>query len=142
MGVSRLVWLAVGLAGAMGALLRFYSELGASWLLGEPSPWGTLGVNIIGCLALGCLGQIFVMKRNLPAWVAPALGTGFIGSFTTFSTFSMDMVLWISEGRWLAAALYLLCSMAGGMVAVWLGWRAAEVRLTAGGREKGRGNDH
>ncbi|WP_010271529.1 fluoride efflux transporter CrcB [Paenibacillus senegalensis] len=125
---------AVGAAGALGALARYFAGLGASWIWGEPLPWGTLVVNLSGCMLLGFMTNWLSNHIHWPAWIAPVLGTGFIGSYTTFSTLSAEMLLWLQQGRWGIAILYVLVSALGGLAAIIIGWNAAE-RLSSQRRE-------
>lgn len=117
---------AVGAAGALGALARYYAGLGAAWVWGEPSPWGTLVINLSGSILLGFMANWLINHNHWPAWIAPVLGTGFIGSYTTFSALSAEMILWLQQGSWEKALVYILLSALGGLAAIILGWRAAE----------------
>lgn len=81
----------VALGGAGGALARYYVSVGMRQWLGEGWPWGTFIVNVVGCLVLGLLAGMADRELVDPAWRA-AVMVGFLGAFTTFSTFSLEGV--------------------------------------------------
>ncbi|WP_159887640.1 fluoride efflux transporter FluC [Paenibacillus puerhi] len=114
-----MTWLYIGIAGAVGALAR----LGLSMLLngGEAAllPWGTLLTNWLGCFILGWLAYSDRVARH-PKLKA-ALTTGLIGSFTTFSTLSWELLQYVTGRLWLHAFLYVLASAGGGLLFVRLG---------------------
>lgn len=102
----------IALAGGAGALCR----LGVGNALDARSfPVATLTVNVLGCFALGVLG-VWGATRWSPA-VVSVLGVGFLGAFTTFSTFAVDAVELESGGRALAAAGYVVASVGLGLAA-------------------------
>jgi CrcB protein len=102
----------IALAGAAGALCR----LGANNLIGtRPFPAATLAVNVVGCFALG-LVSVWGAARMSPE-VVTMLGVGFLGAFTTFSTFALDAVSLGSEGQAGLAVVYVAASVALGLVA-------------------------
>lgn len=113
---------AVGVAGVIGALLRYFAGmLVHMWAIVGVFPMGTLLVNVVGCLALGWLAEFVENKPSMPDWFRIGLGTGLIGSFTTFSTFSMEMVGLVENGHWILAILYIGGSLVGGLIAVQMG---------------------
>lgn len=109
----------IGIAGSLGALSRW---LLSQWI--QPPrpdlfPWGTLVCNLAGCLVLGYL--TFVTLRPLSNRIKLALTTGFIGSFTTFSAFGVEMVQLMEAGQVVAALAYAGISLAGGLLLSQLG---------------------
>jgi len=122
----------VALGGALGALARYGLSGWAYDRLGEAFPWGTLVVNVVGCLALG-----FVIRWLHVAAVAPGmrpfLTIGLLGAFTTFSTFSYETVALVQEGQWLRAGLYVGGSVALGLIAMVSGMALATAAARAGG---------
>lgn len=110
---------AVGIGGAVGALLRFYMSNLISYDTGFPL--ATLLVNIIGCFWLSLLlsGPILKGKPHIKL----ALTTGLLGSFTTFSTFSYETVTLIHDGLWEWAFLYICLSIIGGLASSYAGYR-------------------
>lgn len=102
--------LQVALGGALGAVLRYGVGLAVGF------PWGTLAVNVAGCFLIG-LVWIWLAGRPGAAWL-PFLMTGVLGGFTTFSTFSLDALRLVQEGRGALAAGYVAGSVALGLAAV------------------------
>ena len=112
------------LAGGVGALLRHEVELVVRRRTGPDFPYGTLVINGSGSLALGVLVGL-ATHRGVSASVVTVLGTGLLGAYTTFSTFSVDTVDLVGRGRVRAAAANI-----GGSLLVGLG--AAAVGLLVG----------
>lgn len=115
----RTIW--IGLAGFAGAVSRYEVEGWVTrWTKGA-FPWGTVTVNMSGCFFLGFMLTVF-MERFLPhPDLRAALTIGFIGSYTTFSTFAYE-TLRLGQGRATGLALLnALVSVAAGVAAVWLG---------------------
>ena len=111
----------VGLAGALGALARY----GINEVVGPRSlPWATLGINLTGSFALGAVLTVAVQRGWSPEAVA-GIGVGFLGAYTTFSTFTWETYTLGEEGRMLAAVAYALGSVALGVLAAWAGYAAA-----------------
>lgn len=109
--------LAVSLGGALGALLRWALTL--AWPVGTGElPWTVVGINVLGSGLLAALPALSVVRRR--DWVAPLLGTGVLGGFTTMSAASVDAVVLGDAGRPLAGAAYLLVTLGGALLAVLL----------------------
>ena len=106
--------------GAIGAGLR---HLFGRWMFnafGPGYPWGTLGVNLIGGLAMGLLVGVLARSGGNEQ-VRLALGVGVLGGFTTFSAFSLDMVTMIERGALANAIGYALISVIGAALALFAG---------------------
>lgn len=119
------IWLLVAAAGAAGTLLRY---LAGGWLArttGGTFPWETLVINIVGCLAIGVIAGLLDKGAMLPPSLRMALMVGFIGGFTTFSTFALDAFRLVSTGQWAASLGYILLSNLAGFVGVVAGYQAA-----------------
>lgn len=112
--------LAVGLGGALGAVLRYLVEVALGGR-GARFPVGTLGVNLVGSAVLGLVAG-WVTGAGGPEWVLALVGTGLCGALTTFSTFSWELLTLAGEQYWARATVYLLLSLAGGTGAFVLGW--------------------
>lgn len=105
--------LLVMIGGALGALGRHQFGSLAGRLLGSGWPWGTLGVNIIGGLAMGLLaGWLARYGSGGGDQARLLLGVGVLGGFTTFSAFSLETALMIERGAWGGAAAYAGLSVA------------------------------
>lgn len=113
--------LLVALGGAVGSVGRY---LVSKWLEGG-FPWGTLTVNIVGCLLIGFLTGLFA-KGTLSPEMKLLLVTGFCGGFTTFSTFANESFSMMKVGDALLAALYIGASVAIGILAVYVGLQIAK----------------
>ena len=114
-------WMTVAVGGALGSAARYGAGLAALRLLGVAFPYGTLLVNILGCLGIG-LGAGWGQSRGLlseGAWLFAA--TGFLGGFTTFSAFGLETVGFFAGGQATKAALCVAANLAGGLLAVWAG---------------------
>lgn len=117
---NQTLLLALGCGGALGAMTRYAIALAMPAAPGR-FPWGTFTINVTGSFVLGLL-LILLLERFPRARLArPALGTGFLGAYTTFSTYMVDAVRLVREGRPETAAVYVVASLLAGLVAVWLG---------------------
>jgi CrcB protein len=106
--------------GALGAGARHLAGQAALTLFGPGFPFGTLAVNVAGGLAMGVLVGLLARTSAGEAWRL-FLGVGVLGGFTTFSAFSLDAVTLAERGQMLAAAGYVLLSVAGAIGALLLG---------------------
>lgn len=121
-----MMYMAVGAGGILGAVLRFLIYKGLL-IFGNFFPFGTLFVNLIGCFILGYLqGQ--ARFYELPKWLVTGLGTGLIGAFTTFSTFSMEVVYFLDQGDIILAVSYIIVSSIMGYLLVYLGFSLAKYK--------------
>jgi len=113
---------AVAVGGALGALVRYGLGRLVTLVVGHTFPWGTWTVNLAGCLLIGLTVPFFGELAETEE-VRLLLVTGFLGSFTTFSTFSLDtMALW-GDGHGLWALANAAGSVILGLVFVWAGVR-------------------
>jgi CrcB protein len=113
--------LAVALGGALGSLGRY----GVDRLIERRSvsvfPWATFVINISGCLLIGAAVTALVDHHHLPAWVRVGIIVGFLGGYTTFSTFGREALDLVEEREMILAVAYGAGSVALGVVAVLLG---------------------
>lgn len=102
--------ISVAVGGALGALARYWFS---GWLNSADAklPWGTLGANVLGSFLMGVMFVLILEKAKLPPEMRPLLMTGFLGAFTTFSTFSLETLTLIHEGHVIAAIFYVLLSV-------------------------------
>ncbi len=112
--------LAVAAGGALGALSRYWLMLWVAALGATRFPWGTLLVNLLGSCAIGVLYVLISEKLVLTEHWRALLVVGYLGAFTTFSTFSMDALLLLQEGRVLPAAAYVGGSVLLCLTGAWL----------------------
>lgn len=113
--------LAVALGGALGSVLRYGLSLWVHSVSGREFPYGTLVVNVAGCLAMGLLFVLLVERPAAGAMARAALLVGVLGGFTTFSSFSMETFGLIEQGALLKAASNVLLSVVLCLGATWLG---------------------
>ena len=117
--------LAIATGGAAGALLRYWTSTGIYGLLGRGFPYGTLVVNVLGSLVMGFL-YVWLIDRLV---VGPAMRAflliGFLCSYTTFSTFSLETLNLFDSGQAGKAMVYVLSSVVICLCATWLGVLAA-----------------
>ena len=117
--MKALVFIAMG--GALGAVLRYGASLSVYSLLGRGFPYGTLFVNVSGSLLMGLLSVIMLERFNIdPEWRAAVL-VGVLGSFTTFSTFSIETLNLLEQGDVIRATANIVLSVLVCLVAVWFG---------------------
>jgi len=109
--VSALSWVLAAPAGALGALARFGTGRLMARGLGLHAPWGVLAVNILGTFLLGVL-----VGLTPGHGLVLILGAGFLGSYTTFSTWMTETDALAEERRWNTALLNLVVPAAGGLV--------------------------
>ena len=117
--------LAIALAGAIGALCRWGLTALVQRTVPGVFPWGTLVVNVIGSFAIGLLAAHFTLREEWPPALRTAVLSGFLGAFTTFSTFSFDTLELLRTGHSLKAVLNVVLSLGVGLAAVWVGMRMA-----------------
>ena len=106
--------LLVALGGAVGAPLRYVTDLVVSSLHDTVFPWGTWAVNAVGSLVLGIVAGL--VTAGAPAWLGTLVGTGICGALTTFSSFGYETVRLAEEGAATAAALNVVGSLAAGLL--------------------------
>lgn len=112
----------VALGGAIGAVFRFLVSSGVYQWLGRGFPYGTLAVNVIGSFLIGLLTEALILERVvISAEYRAAILVGFLGSFTTFSTFSLETLFLLEQGHLTKAALNVLISVCTCVFVVWLG---------------------
>lgn len=111
-------WLAVAVGGAIGSVLRYMLSL----LLNQPNlPYGTWMANGVGSLLIGMFFVWGKQKGIMSPVLYIFLTTGIMGGFTTFSTFSLEVVQFIQSGMWERAFVYSVLSLGVGLVGVFLG---------------------
>jgi CrcB protein len=112
--------LLVALGAAVGAPLRYLLDRTVQSRHDSAFPWGTLTVNVVGCLVLGVL-----VGLPVPAPLAALLGTGFCGALTTYSTFGYETLRLLQNRTYTLAVLNVVVSLVAGLGAAYLGITAA-----------------
>jgi CrcB protein len=119
--MTPLAWLLIFLGGGLGATCRY----GVGRFVGEryqgEFPLGTFLINITGCFAIGWLVSFLASLHHDVTLLNAGLATGFLGGYTTFSTYALEGVLLFAEGSRRLAAMSLLGSVACGMLAAAVG---------------------
>ncbi len=122
----KLLWIALG--GSLGALSRYGFSVLANRLLPPTFPWGTLAANLLGCFLIGAL-WVLAAEYALSEEIRMLVFTGGIGSLTTFSTYSLESLMLLREGRVWAGLGNVLISNVLGLALVALGIGAALLLL-------------
>lgn len=125
---TAFAWIALG--SGVGGMARFLVSGLIARAVGETFPWGTMTVNVTGALAIGAvaaLGDLRMLAVWPQAW--PVAVTGFLGSYTTVSSFSLQTLALAREGDWRRAGGNVALSLALCMGAVVLGFSAASIAL-------------
>lgn len=120
--------MAIGVGGGIGAILRYVVGVVFMQRFGPGFPWGTAFINVSGSFLIGVIAQL-ALTRSFG--VTPAVrifaATGLVGGYTTFSTFSLDSILLVGDGAKLLAAVYVLGSVAAGLIAAYAGQAVARL---------------
>jgi len=113
---------AIAAGGAIGALARHYVAGYIAKMMGMGGfPYGTMAVNVLGSVLMGVLITAFALKFESSQETRAFLTVGLLGSFTTFSTFSLEAALLIQRGDWQGAVLYMAGSVALGLSGLFAG---------------------
>ena len=123
----RLVW--ISLLGGAGAGCRYLVDRALEGAV-KPFPLSTLLINIVGSLAIGCLFVLGTEKTVIDRDFAALLSTGFIGGFTTFSAYALQVVLLMKDGESLYALTYFLLSPPAAVAAAFAGVSLARALVT------------
>ena len=124
--ISALGWIAIAAGGALGAVARFAMSHQVYQTFGRDFAWGTLSVNVVGSFLMGLIAVLLVDKLDLSNEWRAFLMVGFLGAFTTFSTFSYETMQYIQIGEISKALVNIGLSVLICLVAVWLGMLAAK----------------
>ncbi len=116
--ISTIAVIAFG--GALGAVARYGVNIGAVQIFGHGFPWGTLIVNILGSFLMGLAIAKFSVMDNVSQELKTLYITGFLGAFTTFSTFSLDFVSMWERGDMINAVSYMLISVIASIMALFI----------------------
>lgn len=121
-------FLIVAAGGAIGAGLRHLTNGLALRLLGPAFPWGTLTVNVLGCFAMGVFIELLARRWGGSAELRLFVATGFLGGYTTFSSFSLDFAVLHGRGALAQAFSYAAASVLLSIAALFAGlWVARSI---------------
>ncbi|HEY4709919.1 MAG TPA: fluoride efflux transporter CrcB [Candidatus Acidoferrales bacterium] len=112
--------------GTLGTLARYALQGIVQERTGSTFPSGTLVVNLIGCFLLGGIAEYALTHLTIPPEWRIGITVGFIGSFTTFSTFGWETARMLQDGQWRRATVYVVASVVGGLFVIFLGMRIAD----------------
>lgn len=121
------LWIAVGLGGAIGAMARYGAGQAALRALGPNFPWGTLGVNVAGCFAMGLFIVWMAAREPHTSSLRAFVATGVLGGFTTFSAFALEAVTLWRDRSLTVAVFYVLASLLLSFAALGAGIAAGRV---------------
>ncbi|VAW48674.1 Fluoride ion transporter CrcB [hydrothermal vent metagenome] len=119
--MSMLGWFAIALGGALGATARFAMSHHVYQWLGRDFAWGTLSVNVLGSFVMGLVAVLLVDKLDASTEWRAFIMVGFLGAFTTFSTFSFETMQYLQIGELNKALFNMAISLISCLVAVWGG---------------------
>ena len=115
--------------GALGTLSRYGVGRLSRQLLGEGFPYGTLLVNVVGCLLFGLVSQLALGDEAVPRALRLAITVGFLGAFTTFSTFGYETFQLLKDGAVAPALANGAANLILGLLAIWAGIAAGRVLI-------------
>ena len=115
----HLLWLSV--TGAAGTLCRYWLDGLVQHLFGKSFPWGILVVNVLGCFLFGLVWPLAEERLVISGETRAIILIGFMGSFTTFSTFTFQTAQFLRDSQWLLAAANILSQVVLGLVFLFLG---------------------
>jgi CrcB protein len=121
-----MTYLAVAFGGALGAMSRFF-VYNAFIRSNSTYPWATFTVNVVGSFLIGMAFVLITERMEMGPYWRGVVTVGFLGAFTTFSTFSMDVIGLLEQGEITRAILYVLSSVVVCIIAAWLGLTLAKV---------------
>ena len=115
----------IALFGAIGTLARYGLQGLVQTRMGTTFPYGTLLINLTGCLLLGFIGQLTLNRMLVSSDMRIAIAVGFFGGYTTFSSFGWETAKMLEDGEWLRAFTYVGASVIAGLLLSVAGIRLA-----------------
>jgi CrcB protein len=120
------IYVAIAVGGSLGAVSRYWMSTSTYQWLGFGFPYGTLAVNLLGSLTMGFLSELLVDRFHVSDEIRIGLLAGFLGSFTTFSTFAIDVLQLGTNQSAVKAIFYILLSVLLCVLGAWAGLLAAK----------------
>ena len=124
---DKMAYLFIALGGALGALARAFVSGQMVKMLGSGFPFATLAVNVIGSFLMGVCAVIILDYLKMTGYWRELIMVGFLGAFTTFSTFSLEGLNLLHSGQLAAAFSYLVISVLGCVLACFAGWHITKL---------------
>ena len=122
---NRLKLFLIALFGAIGTLARYGLQGLVHTRMGTTFPYGTLLINLTGCLLLGFIGQLTLNRMLISSELRIAIAVGLFGGYTTFSSFGWETAKMLEDGEWLRATTYVGASVIAGLLLSEAGIRLA-----------------
>jgi len=122
-----LKYLLIGTGGFLGSVLRYWTSVNAYKIFGEEFPYGTFVVNTLGCLLIGFIAEISENRFLVSPEIRIFLMIGFLGGYTTFSTFGYETFVLLQDKDYLTAFLNILLSVVICLASVWIGTLIAKL---------------
>jgi CrcB protein len=119
--MNLLKYFLIGSGGFIGSVLRYWTSVNAYKIFGEKFPYGTFVVNVLGCLLIGFIVEISENRFLISPEVRSFLMIGFLGGYTTFSTFGYETFALLQDKDYLTALLNIILSVVLCIAAVWIG---------------------
>lgn len=119
--------LLLGFGGLLGTLVRYWLSGVIARRVGETFPFGTLTVNLLGCLVIGLLYFWLEERFLVDPVIRTAILIGLLGGFTTFSSYGLQAFTLVQDGEFLLAGLYVTISNLIGLFLVWFGYSTAKL---------------
>ncbi len=111
----------IGIGGFLGAISRYSISKLSMFIFGNNIPFGTFIVNVLGSFILGFFHTITVERIFLPDYLRFAFSVGFLGAFTTFSTFSVETLMIFEDNAYIFGLLNIFANLFFGLLAAYLG---------------------
>jgi len=120
-------YLLIAFGGALGSIARYWVGSTVANRMGSRFPYGTFVINLSACLIIGFAMTFLSRRTDLSAAWRFLIPVGFIGAYSTFSTYEWETLSTLRSGAFFLAALYAVGSLFVGLIAVWLGSLLAEL---------------
>ena len=123
--MEKLLW--IGLAGVLGTFARYGLSGAVQRACGTAFPCGTLAVNVLGCFLFGIVWTLAEDRLSISAEVRTVVLIGFMGAFTTFSSFAFETAQLLRDAQWASAAVNIVAQNVLGLVGLFLGLMAGRL---------------
>ncbi len=114
-------YLLIGAGGFIGSVLRYWTSVNAYKIFGEKFPYGTFVVNVLGCFLIGFIAEISENRFLISPEIRTFLMLGFLGGYTTFSTFGYETFVLLQDKDYITAFFNIFLSVIVCLASVWIG---------------------